>query len=98
MLPCRPQVHETVPQALLPLEPLLRDEVMGELDVAKRRAAVDLVAKLLSRHPSGTAKILDEYEPLLEAFLGRTNDLEVKHTAGCRCWVLGAGRLVPFYR
>ncbi|KAL4859210.1 Sister chromatid cohesion protein PDS5 B-B [Chlorella vulgaris] len=71
-------VHETVPQALLPLEPLLRDEVMGELDVAKRRAAVDLVAKLLSWHPSGTAKILDEYEPLLEAFLGRTNDLEAE--------------------
>lgn len=78
LLPLVAQVHETVPQALLPLEPQLREE---------------LVAKLLTQHPGGASKILDEYEPLLKALLGRANDVEVSGrvwrlcVAGARyCW------------
>lgn len=93
LLPLVAQVHETVPQALLPLEPQLREELEGEGDGSKRRAAVELVAKLLTQHPGGASKILDEYEPLLKALLGRANDVEVSGrvwrlcVAGARyCW------------
>lgn len=85
--PCACQIHETVPQALLPLMPLLREELEAEGDGGRRAAAVDLVARLFTQNPSGGA-IINEYEPLLYALLGRGSDAEVggrgAAVMGCR--------------
>ena len=71
------QIHETVPQALLPLMPLLKEELEVEQDGGKRGAAVDLVARLFTQHPSGGA-IIEEYDALFEALLKRACDKEVR--------------------
>lgn len=82
-----PQLHEAVPQTLLPLLPLLREEL--EVDATRQRAAaVDLVARLLTGHPGGGA-LVDEYEPLLSGLLQRGCDKEVRRAV----WLgAGAGR------
>ncbi|KAL4420139.1 hypothetical protein ABPG77_010355 [Micractinium sp. CCAP 211/92] len=83
-------IHETVPQALLPLLPLLRDELEADGEGAKRGPTADLVARLFTQHPSG-ATIIAEYPALLEGLLGRACDKE----AEVRCKVLEhAGPLV----
>lgn len=66
-----------MPQALLPLEPQLRAELEEEADAGKRRAAVELASKLLAARPGSRARLLDEYEPLLGALLGRSTDADV---------------------
>lgn len=73
--PAPRQIHETVPQALLPLLPLLRDELEADGEGAKRGPTVDLVARLFTQHASG-ATIIAEYPALLEGLLGRACDKE----------------------
>ncbi|KAL4458690.1 hypothetical protein ABPG75_013555 [Micractinium tetrahymenae] len=70
-------IHETVPQALLPLLPLLRDELEADGEGAKRAPTVDLVARLFTQHTSG-AGIIKEYPALLEGLLGRACDKEAE--------------------
>lgn len=70
------QLHETVPQTMLPLMPLLRDELEVE-GAAQRGGAVDLLACLLTQH-SGAAALLDENEALLTSLLKRSCDTEVR--------------------
>lgn len=76
-------MHETVPQALLPLEPQLRAELEEETDASKRHAAVELAARLLAARPGSGARLLDEYEPLLGALLRRSTDADVSAVVGC---------------
>ncbi len=64
-----------MPQALLPLLPLLRDELEADGEGAKRGPTADLVARLFTQHPSG-ATIIAEYPALLEGLLGRACDKE----------------------
>jgi hypothetical protein len=81
------QIHETVPQTLLPVMPLLKEELEVEGD--KRSAAVGLVARLFTQHPHGS-DIIEEYQALFDALLKRACDKEV----GSACWVAcrqGAG-------
>jgi hypothetical protein len=87
-------VHDTVPQALLPLEPALREELEREEDKDKRHAAVQLAARLLVGTTVDSAggssfSLLDEYEPLLGAVLGRASDVDVS------CWELGMHTTAP---
>lgn len=71
-----------MPQTLLPLMPLLKEEL--EVESSKQRlGAVDLVARLLTQHPGGGA-IIDEYEALLGGLLGRACDKEVR---ACSSWL-----------
>lgn len=87
------QIHETLPQTLLPLMPLLREELEAEAEGAKRSAAVDLVARLFTQHPSGAA-IIEEYPALLEGLLGRVCDKEVRRMSGAAV-MMGKGREAP---
>ena len=80
-LPVCLQIHETVPQALLPVMPLLKEELEVEGD--KRSAAVDLVARLFTQHPHGS-DIIEEYQALFDALLKRACDKEVS-SAGLAC-------------
>lgn len=94
-LPVCLQIHETVPQALLPVMPLLKEELEVEGD--KRSAAVDLVARLFTQHPHGS-DIIEEYQELFDALLKRACDKEVSSAvwagmhAGGGWGVCGRGR------
>ena len=70
-------MHKTVPQVLLPVMPMLREELEWETDNARRSAAVDLVARLFTQHGPAGGAIIEEYQPLFSALLKRSHDKEV---------------------
>lgn len=71
----RPQLHEVTPQALLPVVPLLSDE-LGSPDWGRRMEAVKLLGRLFGQ--AGGAAVAAEWDDVLSELLRRFTDEKVR--------------------